>query len=94
MSKKDRLYSQPYREFNSTGDRLNTLIFEGREPIANVAVVLITHSMFTGMPTIDAAKNICGAYSQLHLVFKDSSQNDDFEAYVRSKGIKCLKSRK
>jgi hypothetical protein len=94
MSKKDRLYSQPYQEFNVTGDILNALIFEGREPIENVAVVLIVHSKFTAIPTIDAAKNICGDYSKLHLVFKESSQNDDFETYVRSKGIKCLQSRK
>nr|VFK27274.1 MAG: Transposase DDE domain-containing protein [Candidatus Kentron sp. LPFa] len=47
----DALYREEFRSFNKIGNRLKDLSFRNRPRIDGIAVVLVTHSMFTGCPT-------------------------------------------
>lgn len=81
------LYSDNYKWFNSVGNNLNKLLFEKRKPIHDTAVVLVTHAKFTSIPEIEASLKICGKEENIHLIFKDSTNNNlDFIEYSKARG--------
>ncbi len=82
-----------YHEFNRVGDALNKRLFVDTSPHENLAVVLVAHSLFTSLPTIDAAETLCGK-DNLRMVFKSSSQSDDFESHLVQRGNLALDVRK
>nr|VFK64589.1 MAG: NADP oxidoreductase coenzyme F420-dependent [Candidatus Kentron sp. TC] len=89
----DTLYREEFRSFNKIGDRLGSLSFRDRPRIDNIAVILVTHSMFSAMPLIDAVEGIAGRFDA-YLVCKSSSRNNDFERYVIGRGNTILPLRK
>lgn len=82
-------YYSNFRGFNTAGFRLVDKVFEGREKCDDVAVVLVSHSMFTGLPAIEAAARIAGQ-KNLHLVLKNSSKNEGFADYLVANGYNIL----
>ncbi|VFM95871.1 MAG: S-adenosyl-L-homocysteine hydrolase, NAD binding domain [Candidatus Kentron sp. G] len=89
----EKLYREEFRVFNEIGDRLGERSFQGKTPLSNLAVVLVIHSMFSGLPLIDAAERITGRHNT-YLVCKPSSRNRDFERYPTHRGNAILSSGK
>nr|VFK12911.1 MAG: NADP oxidoreductase coenzyme F420-dependent [Candidatus Kentron sp. LPFa] len=89
----DALYREEFRTFNKIGNRLKDLSFRNRPRIDGIAVVLVTHSMFTAMPLIDAVEGVAGRCN-MYLVCKSSSKNGDFERYITGRGNVILSSGK
>ena len=89
----EKLYREEFRVFNEIGNRLKERSFQGKTPLSHLAVVLVCHSLFSGLPLIDAAERIAGRQNT-YLVCKSSSRNRDFERYLTHRGNAILSSGK
>nr|VFJ98061.1 MAG: NADP oxidoreductase coenzyme F420-dependent [Candidatus Kentron sp. H]VFK01196.1 MAG: NADP oxidoreductase coenzyme F420-dependent [Candidatus Kentron sp. H]VFK04908.1 MAG: NADP oxidoreductase coenzyme F420-dependent [Candidatus Kentron sp. H] len=87
------MYREEFKVFNEIGNRLRAFSFQNKPPLDNVAVLLIAHSMFSGLPLIDAAEGIAGRHNT-YLVCKSSSRNSGVEDYLIGRGNTLLSSRK
>nr|VFK08446.1 MAG: hypothetical protein BECKLPF1236A_GA0070988_1001721 [Candidatus Kentron sp. LPFa]VFK24694.1 MAG: hypothetical protein BECKLPF1236C_GA0070990_1001522 [Candidatus Kentron sp. LPFa] len=87
------MYREEFKIFNEIGNRLNALFFQDKPPLDNVAVLLIAHSMFSGLPLVDAAEGIAGRHNT-YLVCKSSSRNRAVERYLTGRGNTLLSLRK
>nr|VFK51433.1 MAG: S-adenosyl-L-homocysteine hydrolase, NAD binding domain [Candidatus Kentron sp. TUN] len=86
-------YRAEFQAFNEIGNRLQALSFRDRPPLDHVAVLLVIHSMFSGLPLVDAAERIAGRHNT-YLVCKRSSRNSEFERYLTGRGNAILSSNK
>nr|VFK15864.1 MAG: hypothetical protein BECKLFY1418C_GA0070996_101836 [Candidatus Kentron sp. LFY] len=87
------MYREEFRAFNEIGNRLRAYFFQDRPPLDNVALLLAAHSMFSGLPLVDAAEGIAGRHNT-YLVCKSSSRNSGVEGYLTGRGNTLLSSRK
>ena len=87
------MYREEFSAFNEIGNRLRAIFFQDKPPLDNVAVLLIAHSLFSGLPLVDAAEGIAGRHNT-YLVCKSSSRNRGVEDYLTGRGNTLLSSRK